>query len=179
MEGETGLIMAGLLCHTGDMNVFLAILVAALGGFVGDQIYFYLGRYNKKFILKKLNKQRRKFALAHLLLTKYGWPIIFFQRFIYGLRTIIPMSIGITRYSAKMYAAINLFSAFVWAGLTIIPVFIFGEEILWLLNIIKGFFKEHWYLAIAFACIVLFLVYKYLEKISSKKQERLIYENHK
>ncbi|MRJ03428.1 MAG: DedA family protein, partial [Epsilonproteobacteria bacterium] len=35
MEGETGLVMAGVLSHTGDMNLWLAILVAGLGGFVG------------------------------------------------------------------------------------------------------------------------------------------------
>ncbi|MGP1562065.1 MAG: DedA family protein [Helicobacteraceae bacterium] len=168
MEGEAGLVMAGLLCHTGDMNIFLAITVAALGGFTGDQIYFYLGRYNKKFILKKLTKQRRKFALAHLLLLKYGWSIIFFQRFIYGLRTVIPMSIGITRYDYRQYAFINLLSAFVWASLTIVPVYIFGEEILWLLNLIKVFFKEHWYLALIFAGAVLFGLYKYLEKLTKR-----------
>lgn len=168
MEGETGLIMAGLLCHTGDMVLAWAIIVAALGGFVGDQIYFYIGRYNKSYILKKLTKQRRKFALAHLLLTKYGWPIIFVQRFIYGLRTVIPMSIGLTRYSAKMYAFINFISSFVWASVTIVPVYIYGEEILWLLNAIKHFFTEHWYLALVFGSLMLFLVYKYLEKLTRK-----------
>lgn len=50
---------------------------------------------------KKLKTQRRKFAVAHLLLQRFGWPIIFIQRYMYGFRTIIPMSIGITRYSAK------------------------------------------------------------------------------
>ena len=43
LEGEAGLIMAGLMSHTGDMNLFLAIFIAGIGGFVGDQIYFYIG----------------------------------------------------------------------------------------------------------------------------------------
>ncbi|HOI83065.1 MAG TPA: DedA family protein, partial [Campylobacterales bacterium] len=41
MEGELGLVMAGLLTHTGHMNLFLAIFVAGVGGSVGDQIWFY------------------------------------------------------------------------------------------------------------------------------------------
>jgi len=53
LEGESGLIMAGLLSATGDMNLYLAIFIAGLGGFVGDQIYFYIGRYNKKYVHKK------------------------------------------------------------------------------------------------------------------------------
>jgi len=168
LEGEMGLIMAGLLCHTGDMNVAIAIFVAGLGGFVGDQIYFYIGRYNKGFIEQKLHTQRRKFALAHLLLKKYGWPIIFAQRYMYGLRTVIPMSIGLTRYSAKMFAFINLISAFFWAGVTIIPTYFLGEYILELLKIVK----EHWYFAIPLAVGFISFVLYYLNKLSSKSLEK-------
>lgn len=149
LEGEAGLIMAGLLSASGDMNLYLAIFIAGLGGFAGDQIYFYIGRYNKKYVHSKFKGQRRKFAFAHLLLKKYGWPIIFIQRYMYGMRTIIPISIGLTRYSAKMFAFINLISAWCWAAITIVPVWYFGEEILKLLQIAK----EHWYFAIPVAII--------------------------
>ena len=150
MEGETGLVMAGILSHTGDMNLWLAILVAALGGFIGDQIYFYLGRINKKWVLQELKAHRRKFAKARLLLRKYGAWVIFLQRFIYGMRTIIPMAIGVSGYDPKKYAIINLISAFIWASITIIPAYYFGEE---LLNILK-WAKEHWYIAIMFVAIM-------------------------
>ena len=83
-EGETGLVMAGILSHTGDMNLFLAIVVAALGGFVGDQIYFYLGKINKKWVLKELKEHKRKFARARLPLRQYGGWVIFVQRFVYN-----------------------------------------------------------------------------------------------
>ena len=56
MEGEMALIMAGILAHTTHMHIIVAIFVAGLGGFCGDQIYFYLGRYNKKYIAKMLKK---------------------------------------------------------------------------------------------------------------------------
>jgi membrane protein DedA with SNARE-associated domain len=85
LEGESGLIMAGLLSSTGDMNLYMAIFIAGIGGFVGDQIYFYIGRYNKQYVHRKFKGQRRKFALAHLLLKKYGWFIIFAQRYMYGM----------------------------------------------------------------------------------------------
>ena len=151
LEGEAGLIMAGLLSHTGDMNYFLAIFIAGLGGFTGDQIYFFIGRYSKRFIKNFIKKHRSKFALAHLLLEKYGWPLIFMQRYMYGLRTIIPMSIGVTRYSAKKFAFINLISAWIWAAITISLAYYFGEE---LLNILK-WAKEHWYYAIPLLVIFL------------------------
>ena len=70
LEGELGLIMAGIMSHTGHMFLPFAILVGALGGFVGDQIYFYIGRFNKKYIHRQLVTHRRKFAIAHLLIKK-------------------------------------------------------------------------------------------------------------
>lgn len=144
LEGEMGLIMAGLLSHTGDMSLPIAIFIAGLGGFAGDQIYFYIGRYNKRYVHKKLASQRRKFALAHILIRKHGWPIIFAQRYMYGLRTIIPISIGLTNYDAKKFAFINLLSAWCWAAITILPVWYFGKEILWILE----WGKTHLYITI-------------------------------
>jgi len=164
LEGESGLVMAGLLCSTGDMNLYLAIFVAGLGGFVGDQIYFYIGRYNKSYVHSKFRGQRRKFALAHLLLKKYGWPIIFAQRYMYGMRTIIPIAIGLTRYDAKLFAIINLISAWMWGAITIVPVWYFGEEIL---EILKAA-KEYWYVAVPFALAIGGSIIYYFNKATKK-----------
>lgn len=164
LEGESGLVMAGLLCSTGDMNLYMAIFVAGLGGFVGDQIYFYIGRYNKSFVHSKFRGQRRKFALAHLLLKKYGWPIIFAQRYMYGMRTIIPIAIGLTRYNGKTFALINIISAWCWGAITIVPVWYFGEEILEVLKIAK----QYWYVAIPFALTIGGSIYWFFHKATKK-----------
>jgi membrane protein DedA with SNARE-associated domain len=152
LEGELGLIMAGIMSHTGDMFLPFALIVGAFGGFVGDQIYFYIGRYNKNYIYTKLHSQRRKFAIAHLLLKKYGWPIIFVQRYMYGMRTVIPMAIGLTKYSARNFAIINLVSAFAWSSITIIPAYFFGNELLEFLK----WTKAHWYYALPLIISIVF-----------------------
>jgi membrane protein DedA with SNARE-associated domain len=168
LEGEAGLIMAGLLSHTGDMNLYIAIFVAGLGGFAGDQVYFYIGRFNKAYVYKKFRGQRRKFAFAHLLLKKHGWPIIFMQRYMYGMRTIIPISIGLTRYDARMFAFINLISAWCWAAFTIVPVWYFGNEII----IVLEWTKRHWYLAIPVVIILGGSLIFYFNKATQKAEKR-------
>lgn len=172
LEGELALIMGGILIHTGSMQFILAVFVAGLGGFTGDQIFFYIGRYNKGLVQRKLHSQRRKFAIAHLLLRKYGWPIIFMQRYMYGLRTIIPMSIGITKYSGKKYAVINLISAWVWATITITPAYFFGKELLKILE----FVRNYWYVAFFIAGIFLFIIHTIFQKLEDyflrKRSER-------
>jgi membrane protein DedA with SNARE-associated domain len=167
LEGESGLVMAGLLCSTGDMNLYLAIFIAGLGGFTGDQIYFYIGRYNKSYVHSKFKGQRRKFALAHLLLKKYGWPIIFAQRYMYGMRTVIPISIGLTRYDAKTFAFINLISSWMWGAITIVPVWYFGDEILELLKVAK----QYWYIAVPFALTIGGSIIYYFHTVTKKNNK--------
>ena len=70
LEGEMGLVIAGIMAHTGNMNYVICIFVAGLGGFTGDQIFFYIGRFNKRVIQSKLHSQRHKVAISYLLLKK-------------------------------------------------------------------------------------------------------------
>lgn len=169
LEGELGLIFAGLAVHDEKMNLLLAIFVAGLGGFVGDQIYFYIGRLNRRRIQEEFTSQKRKFALAHLLLKKYGWPIIFIQRYMYGMRTIIPMSIGTTRYSSPKFAFINFLSAQVWAGITIILTWYFGEEIF----VVLDWFKDHPYLLIPLAICIAGGVWWYFHSQTKKVDKKI------
>ena len=176
LEGELALVFAGIAAHSGGVNLGLIIFIAGLGGFCGDQIYFYIGRYNKKYIQKKLASQRTKFAIAHILLEKYGWPVIFVQRYLYGFRTVIPMSIGITRYSGIKFAIINLISAWAWAAITIVPAWYFGDEI-W---IVIHWIEKHWYFGVPLLIMVaasVVLTFKKIESNMLKKRELRKNEN--
>ena len=86
------------------------------------------------------------------------------------MRTIIPIAIGISGYDSKKYAIINFFSALIWASLTIIPSYIFGEEIL---SILK-WLKHHWYFAILFALSIIALLW-YIDYKEEKRRENGIY----
>jgi membrane protein DedA with SNARE-associated domain len=83
------------------------------------------------------------------------------QRYMYGLRTVIPMSIGITKYSAKKFALINLISAWAWAAITVTPAYYFGEEIL----VFLAYAKQHWYFALPVAAGFVYGVYAYFQKL--------------
>lgn len=163
LEGETALLTAGIFAHTGDMNLTLAIIIGALGGMSGDHLYFHIGRTNKSYIYKKLHKQRRKFAIAHMLLMKRGRFIVFLQRFLYGLRVVLPLSVGLTGFSRVEYILINGASSFLWATIFCTIGWWFGEEAL----IFVAFIKAHWYIAIPILGLFLgsaFLFFQNIEK---------------
>jgi membrane protein DedA with SNARE-associated domain len=148
--------MAGLMVKLGDMNLYTAIFIGGLGGFAGDQIYFFIGRNNKEYVRTKFKNHNKKLNLAHQLLEKYGWPVIFLQRYLYGLRTVIPISIGLTHYSAKKYAFINFISGIVWAAITITLSYIYGDELLVLLD----FLKKSFYIFIPFILLFILLFFR-------------------
>ena len=91
----------------------------------------------------------------------------------YGMRTIIPISIGLTRYDARMFAFINLISAWCWAALTIVPVWYFGNEII----IVLEWTKRHWYLAIPVVIILGGSIIFYFNKATRKAEKKGKNEN--
>lgn len=169
VEGESGIIVTTIISHLGETNLHILGIVAisTLGGFSGDQMYFLIARYNKKRVHKKLHKQRRKFALAHLLLRKYGWYIIFVQRFLFGLRIVMPMALGLTSYSYKRYALINFISSLIWSITFTTLAWHFKDQILSVFNTMK----ENWYITIAIiVLIVTIIVYYFSHKTKKRKK---------
>ena len=88
------IIAAGVLSYAGKMDLSTSIVVAALANIIGSSFLFYMGRYNKSALMPYIKSHRRKLALSHILMKKYGDKIIFIQKFIYGLKTLVPMTIG-------------------------------------------------------------------------------------
>ena len=78
-----------------------SIIVAGSANFIGDQFLFTLARNNKSYAKTMMEKYGRKVALAHLLMRKYGSPVVFIQKYIYGIKTLIPLAMGLTKYSIK------------------------------------------------------------------------------
>lgn len=113
--GMIALIAAGMLSFIGKMDITLCIVVATISNFIGDTILFWLSRYNKKEFSPFIKKQRRNLALSQILFKKYGDRIILVQKFIYGLKTLIPIAIGLTKYSFAKFSFLNAFSSAIWA----------------------------------------------------------------
>ena len=127
--GFIALMGAGVLSYTGHMNIELAILVAFIANFLGDLMLFYMGRYNKKDVMGYMHKHKRKLALSHILMKKHGSWVIFLQKYVYGIKTLIPLAIGLTKYDFKKFAVLNLFASAIWAVAIGVVSYMAGEMI--------------------------------------------------
>jgi membrane protein DedA with SNARE-associated domain len=124
------IIAAGVLSYSGQMDLTLSIAVAAVANMLGDTLLFYMSRYNRKEMMPYILKHRRKIALSHLLMKRYGDKIIFFQKFLYGIKTLIPLAIGLTKYSFTRFNVLNAISAIIWALLLGIASFQAGGPLI-------------------------------------------------
>ena len=125
--GFVALVVAGILSYSGDLNIFLTLIVAGVANFIGDQFLFTIARNNKNTAKKMMEKHRRKIAMAHLLMRKYGSWVIFLQKYIYGIKTLIPLAMGITKYDYKKFIFFNFFATIVWTLIIGISSYMLGE----------------------------------------------------
>ena len=128
--GFIGLAIASVLSYSGDLNIYLSILIAGISNFIGGQFLFFLARKNKNYAKDMMRKHGRKIALTHLLMRKYGSFVIFIQKYIYGIKTLVPLAMGITKYSAIKFTILNAMAAFLWACVIGYASFIGGEYLL-------------------------------------------------
>jgi len=112
--GMLALAGAGILSALGKMDIGLSIMVATVANFIGDTFLFYLAQTNKKEVLKYLRKHRRKIAYTNLLMRKYGWMAVFLQKYIYGVKTLVPIVMGLSRYDFKKFVVLNFFASILW-----------------------------------------------------------------
>lgn len=112
--GMVAIIAAGILSYSGKLDLTICIIIASIGNFVGSSLLFYLARYNKAQIMPYIKKHLRKFALAQIAIKKYGNAIILIQKYIYGVKTLVPVAIGITKYNLNRFMILNLIASFIW-----------------------------------------------------------------
>ena len=105
---------AGVFSYMGHMDFTTAMAVAAVANFMGDNFLFYLGKYQKKEISPYFAKHKRKLALATLIMRKYGVLAIFIQKFIYGVKTIVPISMALAKYDFKKFVFFNIFASIIF-----------------------------------------------------------------
>lgn len=153
LEGEAILLMAGFLAFQGYLDIVGVVITAWGGSFLGDQVYFYLGRQKGRALLTRFHSIARKFREALRLIEKYGNFVAFISRYTYGFRIVLPIILGITNISPRTFLWINLVSALSWAIVFSLGGYLFGKSASLLLDDVGRY--EHYIVLILFGFISL------------------------
>lgn len=129
IEGDSVLLAAGFLAHQGVMNPFGVFLAAFAGSLTADQALFYIGRHFADSRLVRRQVERPAFARVLALIERRPTLFVLSFRFIYGVRTISPIAIGIARVSPWLFSPLNALAALLWAGLVTAIGYFFGQLI--------------------------------------------------
>jgi membrane protein DedA with SNARE-associated domain len=117
LEGETLLALAGLAASRGYLDFLTVTLVALVAGFLGDQFFFFLGRHRGQALLGRFPRWQQRAQRFDALLARWHAPIIVALRFMYGLRILGPVMLGMGGCPAWKFMAYNLIGACLWAPL--------------------------------------------------------------
>ncbi|NHA95180.1 DedA family protein [Helicobacter pylori] len=163
--GYVGIVIASILSATTHaLDIKITILVAFLGNMVGSGALVVFARYQKREFLKYFHKHRRKLALASLWVKRYAFLMIFVNKYLYGVKSVVPLAIGFSKYPLKRFLWLNVLSSFLWA-LIVGSVSFQASD--WVKTLYERLSHYTSFFVISFALIVL-LIWFLLKRYSRK-----------
>ncbi|EJL53461.1 putative membrane-associated protein [Rhizobium sp. CF122] len=150
-EGETAAFLGGVFAHRQLIPYWQVALAACLGSFAADQFFFLSGRYATKwsYVQKLLGSE--PIARVTRLLEAHPTGFILAFRFIYGIRTISPVAIGVSKVSTRRFVILNAIAALIWGVLITAIGFLAGQAV----EALLGRLQLHLHLLIAMACVAI------------------------
>lgn len=115
IEGEVVFVAAAVLVHLGHLNALGVFASAALGGSVGDQIYFYLLRGRARWLDRFPSFARRRERIVARVRGNAS-AMILACRFLPGLRIAIPAACAYAGVAPMRFTALSLLSSLGWAA---------------------------------------------------------------
>jgi membrane protein DedA with SNARE-associated domain len=115
LEGETIVIIAGFLAHSGHLYLPWVMLTAFVGAFSADQFFFQLGKRKGRAYLDKKPQWEPRIDKIRRFLVGYQVIAILSYRFVYGMRTITPIVIGASGFSTLRFIGLNFCSTLLWS----------------------------------------------------------------
>jgi membrane protein DedA with SNARE-associated domain len=127
LEGETVLVLAGFAAHLGYLSLPVVIATAAVAGFVGDQLLYWIGRRWGERIFANHPKLAALRPRATQLIDRYGTWAAFGLRFLLGMRLAGAIAIGASGFPQRRFLPANAAGAIVWAVLIGCAGYAFGQ----------------------------------------------------
>ncbi|WP_172428237.1 DedA family protein [Salmonella enterica] len=128
-EGETVPLLGGVAAHQGLLKFPLVAAAVALGGMMGDQLLYLLGRCYGGKILRRFPRYHTKIRRAQKMIQRHPYLFVIGTRFMYGFRVVGPLLIGASRLPPKIFLPLNIVGALIWALLFTTLGYLGGEVI--------------------------------------------------
>lgn len=116
-EGETFVLVAAALGAVTDLvNPWFLMGSVWIGSFLGDQLWFTLGRRCGPAAVRRFPGAQRRLEVALGFIERYGVLFVLTFRFAYGVRNVASAACGMTDMARLRFAVLNFVAAGIWAA---------------------------------------------------------------
>ncbi|AYN26953.1 MULTISPECIES: DedA family protein [Buttiauxella] len=166
-EGETVTLLGGIAAHQGLLKFPLVVLSVALGGMIGDQLLYLVGRRFRGSIPARFQKHKKKIIKAQDLINRHPYWFVIGSRFMYGFRVIGPILIGASHLPPRIFLPLNIVGALIWATLFTTLGYMGGEVVgPWLQNLDQHI--KHWIWLVGVVAVVWLVRYWFKRRENNK-----------
>lgn len=115
LEGETVLILAAAGAHLGFLKLPAVVSVAAVAAFVGDNVYFFAGRFYGPRLMQRFPSLAKAVPRVDRFVGRWHALAVIALRFAYGLRVAGPIVLGAGRMRTLTFVWANALGAVLWS----------------------------------------------------------------
>lgn len=157
--------MSGL----GLLNIWVVILIGAIGNVIGSLAAYWLGKKMGEEWIRMAIKKWGKWLLIHIddfdkalvWFKKYGQGITFASRLLPIVRTFISLPAGIAGMDIKKFAVFTFIGSFIWSGVLAYAGLKLGQN--W--QAVEPFFRKFQFVIIGgFVLLVIWYVIRHIKK---------------
>jgi len=132
--GDALLFTAGILCGTKELpvNIFILLMTIMIAAIAGNLTGYITGRILGKRLFTKKDSwifKKRHLDTTHELYEKYGGISLIAGRFIWIVRTFVPILAGAIDMNFWRFNYYNIVGAVLWVGTLVTAGYFLGREI--------------------------------------------------
>jgi len=161
IPSEIILPFSGFVASMGEMNIYLVIIIATVGAYLGSLPFYFIGQWGEKPLLRFLKKYGKYLFIeqddvdwAFGLFYKYGKGVVFVGRVIPIVRTLISFPAGVARMPFLLFTLYTLLGSLIWNILLTYTGYVLGDN--WL--VVGNWVGKYEHIILAILAIV-FLAY--------------------
>jgi len=160
------LLAVGALIHSGRLQFAPAILACVAGALIADTIWFALGRYRGRQVLRLVCRVSLEpdscVRRTENAFVKFGLRSLLVSKFIPGLNAVAAPLAGHSSSSYLLFALYDIAGAWIWSGAYLVTGYVFSQQ----LEEVVGFasrFSSHLLLVIV-ALFAAWIVWKFVQR---------------
>jgi membrane protein DedA with SNARE-associated domain len=160
VEGEVVYVTAVVAATLGRLNPIAVLVSGCVGGWAGDQFWYYAARGRLSSWLDRFEKVARRRRAIEDRMQRHASKLILGIRFLPGLRIAIPLASAYSGVTAIQFSGLSFISALAWAAAIMATIWALGPSSMSALGI-----KAWWAPVIPAAIVVVF--FRWLSKAGS------------